>query len=88
GGVSAQFVLGDVPDDRDVRAGGARRRGAGQDRERATVPARSQERNATLNYRSVLARELTVEDAWLYRKPSRHRRSPGSTTGGGAADSV
>lgn len=25
--------------------------------------------NATLNYRSVLAREVTVEDAELYRRP-------------------
>ncbi len=30
--------------------------------------------NATLNYRSVLARELTVEDAELYRRPGHRRR--------------
>ena len=30
--------------------------------------------NATLNYRSVLAREVTVEDAELYRRPGHRRR--------------
>ena len=33
------------------------------------------ERNATLNYRSVLARELTAEDARLYGRTRRQRRS-------------
>jgi hypothetical protein len=37
GGVAAQLGLGDVADDRDVRAGGARGRGAGQQRERPSV---------------------------------------------------
>ena len=44
GGVAAQLVLGDVPDDRDVRGAGARRRGAGQDREWPAVPAGAQGR--------------------------------------------
>ena len=44
GGVAAQLVLGDVTDHRDVRAGGTRRRGAGQDRERPAVPRGAQGR--------------------------------------------
>ena len=44
GGVTAQFGLGDVPDDRDVRLGGTCGRGAGQQRERPTVPGRTQGR--------------------------------------------
>ena len=42
--VAAQFVLGDVPDDGDVRGAGARGRGAGQDRERTAVPRGAQGR--------------------------------------------
>ena len=38
------------------------------------------ERNATLNYRSVLARELTATDARLYGRTRRQRRSRRSTT--------
>ena len=41
GGVAAQLGLGDVPDDRDVRLGGARWRGASQQRERPSVPRRA-----------------------------------------------
>ena len=40
-----------------------------------TLVADQHEGNATLNYRSVLARELTVEDAELYRRPGHRRRS-------------
>jgi hypothetical protein len=38
------------------------------------------ERNATMNYRSVLARELTATDARLYGRTRRQRRSRRSTT--------
>jgi hypothetical protein len=38
------------------------------------VALEAHEGNATLNYRSVLARELTVEDAELYRRPGHRRR--------------
>jgi hypothetical protein len=41
---------------------------------------RRDERNATLNYRSVLARELTAKDARLYGRVRRPRRSRRSTT--------
>jgi hypothetical protein len=44
GGVAAQFVLGDVADQRNVRAGGARGTGAGQDRQRSSVPSGAQRR--------------------------------------------
>ena len=37
-------------------------------------------RNATLNYRSVLARELTAKDARLYGRTRRQRRSRRATT--------
>jgi len=41
----------------------------------AVLAVGDHEGNATLNYRSVLARELTVEDAELYRRPGHRRRS-------------
>ena len=41
GGVAGELGLGDVADDRDVRAGGGRRRGPGQQRERPAVPRRA-----------------------------------------------
>ena len=44
GRVATQLVLGDVADQRDVRACGARRRCAGQDRERPTIPGGAQRR--------------------------------------------
>ena len=40
GGVPGELGLGDVADDRDVRAGGGRRRGPGQAARVATVPRR------------------------------------------------
>jgi hypothetical protein len=46
------------------------------------------ERNATLNYRSVLARELTAEDAPMYLQTRQQRRSRRPTTDGGATQSV
>ena len=49
----------------------------------SSAPARAcgrDERNATLNYRSVLARELTATDARLYGRTRRQRRSRRSTT--------
>ena len=42
--------------------------------EAVAVAFEAHEGNATLNYRSVLARELTVEDAELYRRPGHRRR--------------
>ena len=69
------------------RAQTAASRGAGRGRATAVCapPAAPcacgrDERNATLNYRSVLARELTAEDARLYGRTRRHRRSRRSTT--------
>jgi integrase len=59
-------------------AAGVRRRFAPQ-----SAPACSRgrdERNVTLNYRSVLARELTATDARLYGRTRRQRRSRRSTT--------
>ena len=44
--------------------------------------------NATLNYRSVLARELTVEDAEMYRRPGHRRRSRRLSRGGEGPESV
>ena len=46
------------------------------------------ERNATLNYRSVLARELTAKDARLYLMARQVRRSRRPTSDGGGANSV
>lgn len=46
------------------------------------------ERNATLNYRRVLARELTVEDAELYRRPGHRRRARRVKPDGEAAENV
>jgi hypothetical protein len=83
-----QFGGGDVTDHRDVRAGCARGRSPGQDREGATIPRRAQERNAALNYRSVLARELTVEDAPVYLQTRQARRSRRPRLGDGAPESV
>ena len=45
-------------------------------------------RNATLNYRRVLARELTVEDAELYRRPGHRRRARRVKPDGEAAENV
>ncbi len=44
--------------------------------------------NATLNYRSVLARELTVQDAELYRRPGHRRRLRRVGAAGEGPDSV
>jgi hypothetical protein len=44
--------------------------------------------NATLNYRSVLARELTVEDAELYRRPGHRRRLRRVSAAGEGPESV
>jgi hypothetical protein len=44
--------------------------------------------NATLNYRSVLARELTAEDAEIYRRPGHRRRLRRSSAAGEGAESV
>ena len=56
-----------------------------RDRDRRPAPAPrprpDHEGNATLNYRSVLARELTAEDAELYRRPGHRRRSATSERG-------
>ena len=46
------------------------------------------EGNATLNYRSVLARELTVEDAELYCRPGHRRRVRRVSAGGEGPESV
>ena len=53
-----------------------------------TLVADHHERNATLNYRSVLARVLTVEDAELYRRPGHRRRARRGKRAGEAAESV
>jgi len=54
----------------------------------AVLAVGDHERNATLNYRSVLARELTAEDAELYRRPGHRRRSRRPRLGGDGAESV
>jgi hypothetical protein len=46
------------------------------------------ERNATLNYRGVLARELTAKDARLYLQARQYRRSRRPTPEDEAPDSV
>jgi hypothetical protein len=40
----------------------------------AVLAVGDHEGNATLNYRSVLAREVTAGDAELYRRPGHRRR--------------
>lgn len=40
----------------------------------ALLAVSDHERNATLNYRGVLARDVTVEEAELYRRPGHRRR--------------
>jgi hypothetical protein len=44
--------------------------------------------NATLNYRSVLARELTAEDAEIYRRPGHRRRLRRVSAAGEGLESV
>jgi hypothetical protein len=44
--------------------------------------------NATLNYRSVLVRELTVVDAEIYRRPGHRRRSRRVSAGDEGPESV
>jgi hypothetical protein len=44
--------------------------------------------NATLNYRSVLVRELTVEDAEIYRRSGHRRRSRRESVGGKRPENV
>ena len=44
--------------------------------------------NATLNYRSVLVREVAVEDAELYRRPGHRRRLRRVSATGEGPDSV
>jgi len=56
--------------------------------EPVAVAFEAHERNATLNYRRVLARELTVEDAELYRRPGHRRCARRMKPGGEAAESV
>ena len=46
------------------------------------------EGNATLNYRSVLAWELTVEDAEIYRRPGHRRRLRRVSAAGEEPESV
>jgi len=56
--------------------------------ESVAVALERHERNATLNYRRVLARELTVEDAELYRRPGHRRRARRVKPGDEAAEGV
>ena len=44
--------------------------------------------NATLNYRGVLARELTAEDAEIYRRPGHRRRLRRVSAAGEGPESV
>ena len=71
---------------RDLR----RRHGRHRDDRPARPPRRDphHQGNATLNYRSVLARELTVEDAELYRRPGHRRRLRRLRAAGGGPESV
>jgi hypothetical protein len=52
------------------------------------LAVRAHERNAALNYRSVLARELTVEDAPVYLQTRQARRSRRPRLGDGAPENV
>ena len=54
----------------------------------AVLAVGDHERNATLNYRSVLVRELTVEDAEIYRRPGHRRRSRRVSAGDESPNSV
>jgi len=86
--IREQLVPGDVPDYTDVRCAGAQRVVANHRLQRVPVPRGAHERNATLNYRSVLARELTAKEAQLYLQARQQRRSRRPPTDGGAPKSV
>jgi hypothetical protein len=56
--------------------------------EAVAVAFEAHQGNATLNYRSVLVRELTVEDAEIYRRSGHRRRSRRESVGGKRPENV
>ena len=89
--MSRSAALGEVAEgDRSARFGAAAA-GLGSEVavfEPVAVAFEGHQGNATLNYRSVLVREVAVEDAELYRRPGHRRRLRRVSATGEGPDSV